>query len=140
MILFTGLPGFFFAAFQSLPWSLVAIAFWSVLAWQGLKRTRLGPLTEGELVIRGIGAGLLLITGLTLPFLTRSWPDAASTFLWFAPPTLLIGLAVTAAKDHTQHGRRLIAWLIPIALLQLQLMLLSLLMYIGDVFTGGSPI
>ncbi|MNE66689.1 hypothetical protein D3C80_1622530 [compost metagenome] len=140
MLLFTGLPGFLFFAGHSLPWSLVAIALWSLLAWLGLRKTDLGPLSDGAVVIRGFGAGLLLLVGFALPFLTRSWLDPVSTLAWFAPPTLLAALAVTAAHDHAHHGRRLIALLVPSLAYQLQLMLLGLLMFMGHVFSGGSPI
>lgn len=140
MLFFAGLPGFLLAASHSLPWSLVAIAFWGLLAWQGLKRIALGPLADGAVVIRGLSAGLLLIAGLLLPLLTRSWPEPVATFAWFAPPTLLTALAVAAARDHVRCGRGLMAWVVAAVVLQLQLMLLGLLMFMGHVFTGGSPI
>ena len=140
MLLFTGLPGFFLFAGHTLPWSFAAIAFWGLLAWWSLRKADLGPLADGAIVIRGFGAGLLLLIGLALPFLTRSWPDPVSTLAWFAPPTLLAALAITTARDHARHGRRLVAWLVPVVALQLQLMLLGLLMFMGHVFSGGSPI
>ncbi len=140
MLLFTGLPGFFLFAGHTLPWSFAAIAFWGLLAWWSLRKADLGPLADGAIVIRGFGAGLLLLIGLALPFLTRSWPDPVSTVAWFAPPTLLAALAITAARDHASHGRRLVALLVPVVALQLQLMLLGLLMFMGHVFSGGSPI
>ena len=140
MLLFSGLPGFLFFAWLSLPWSLLAIAFWGVLVWLGLRKIKLGPLADGAFVIRGCAVVLLLALGTAIPFVTGNGPDSVSAFAWFAVPVLLAGLAIAACRDHAKNGRHFIAVAAPVMALQVQLMIHGALLWIGHIFSGGSPI
>lgn len=140
MLLFSGLPGFLFFAWLSLPWSLLAIAFWGVLVWLGLRKIKLGPLADGAIVIRGCAVALLLALGTIIPFVTGNRPDLVVAFAWFAVPVLLTGLAIAAYIDHTTHGRPFTAVAAPVVALQVQLMIHGALLWIGHIFSGGSPI
>ena len=140
MLLFLGLPGFLFFAWLSLPWSLLAIAFWGALVWLGLRKIKLGPLADGAFVIRGFAVVALLAIGTAIPFLTRSGPDSVAAFAWFAVPVLLSGLAIAACRDHAKNGRHFIAAAAPVVALQVQLMIHGALLWIGHIFSGGSPI
>jgi hypothetical protein len=140
MLLFLGLPGFLLFAWLSLPWSLLAIAFWGAMVWLGLRKIELGPLTDGAFVIRGCAVAALLFFGTAIPFLTGNWPDPVAPFAWFAVPVLLTGLAISAYRDHTKSGRHFIAVAAPVVALQVQLMIHGALLWIGHIFSGGSPI
>jgi hypothetical protein len=140
MLLFSGLPGFLFFASFSMPWSLLAIAFWGVLVWLGLRKINLGPLADGAIVIRGCAVVLLLAVGMIIPFLTNKGPGSVAAFAWFAIPVLLTGLAVAACIDHKKHGRPFTAVAAPVVALQVQLMIHGFLLWIGHIFSGGSPI
>ena len=140
MLLFTGLPGFFLFALYSLPWSLLAIVAWSLIVWLGLQKIDLGPLADGSFVLRSGGVAALLLVGVAVPLVTRSWPDPATTFAWFGIPVLLAGFAVAAYREHARRGRRFIAMAVPAAALQIQLMIHGALLWIGHIFSGGSPI
>jgi len=140
MLLFTGLPGFFLFALHSLPWSLLAIGAWSLVSWQVLRKIDLGPLADGAFVLRGCGVAALLLVGIAIPLLTRSWPAPAAAFAWFGIPVLLAAFAIAACREHARRGRRLIAIAVPAIALQIQLMIHGALLWIGHIFSGGSPI
>lgn len=140
MLLFTGLPGFFMFALHSLPWSLLAIGAWSFVTWQGLRKIDLGPLADGSFVLRGCGVAALLLVGIAIPLLTRSWPASATAFAWFGIPVLLAGFGIAAYREHARRGRRFIAIAAPAVALQIQLMIHGALLWIGHIFSGGSPI
>lgn len=140
MLLFSGLPGFLFLACLSLPWSLLAIAFWGVLVWLAFRNITLGPLADAAIVLRGCAVVLLLTFGTIIPFVVKNGPDPLTVFAWFAVPVLLTGLAVAAYTDHGKHGRHFIAVAAPVVALQVQLMIHGALLWIGHIFSGGSPI
>lgn len=140
MLLFSGLPGFLFFAWLSLPWSLFAIAFWGALVWLGLRKIKLGLLADGAVVIRGCAVVLLLVLGAIVPFVSGNEPDSVAAFAWFAVPVLLASLAIAAYRDHAKNGRHSIAVAAPVVALQVQLMIHGFLLWIGHIFSGGSPI
>ena len=140
MLLILGIPGFLQAAWVSLPWSGLALAVWGVILWRLTAQTRGKTPEQGAFAARGCAVAPLLVSGLFISWLTARWPDPLSALLFWAPPALLLALAIFGSREHAHHGRGGIAIFVPLAAFQIQLMIYGALLFIGHIFNGGSPI
>lgn len=140
MLLVLGLPGFVQYALLTLPWSALALSLWGVAVWRLVGKRPPGPPEAGAGAVRGCAAPLLLGTGVLVPWLTAFWHPAASALVFWAVPGLLVAMALMARREHLARGRGLLASVAPLVAFQVQLMVYGVLLWVGHILNGGSPI
>jgi hypothetical protein len=140
MFLFLGIPGFLMSATLTFPWSGLAIALWSLALWQATRRTRVWVTEPGAFAARGCASAPLIFSGLLVPWVTARWPDPLTAALFWAPPAVLLALAVFGGREHAYYKRGALSIIVPLAVYQVQLMAYGALMLTGHILNGSSPI